>query len=437
MEPVARRLLAIGLAAQALYIVLALRYPLRASLADPRASWLSLNGKDLPWSFAQIGIYLGLVLLYLAALRLLTRLSGAGSEAGSKPELPPRWVNRLIIAVWLGCSFVLMTAAPAGESHDLFDYVFRGRMMAEFNANPLVALPKQYNHEAFYDFIAWHAYVDTYGPLWEIVSKGVATGVRLFTQELGWWIRYVRPCSVSEPTCRLLIVYVSGYRLMAIGLTGLSAWLITRLVKNSQPEMRSAALAAWLWNPLTLIATALGGHNDLWLIALLLAGILLMQRKQPFWAMMALVLALHIKLTAFIWVPAFGLWILRKWGWRRAAGVGAGSLVCAVAISWLLYAPFGGWISLPRMLYERSLFYAYSIWDVLARLLTLFGVPWSIVYRVNVNLSTFLFLAGILSVALWSLNFLPQRWKRPPFDLEQRHFWMMLAATSAVYLVLG
>jgi len=34
-----------------------------------------------------------------------------------------------------------MFLAPAGESHDIFDYLFRGRMMTEYQANPLVDVP--------------------------------------------------------------------------------------------------------------------------------------------------------------------------------------------------------------------------------------------------------------------------------------------------------
>lgn len=165
MESITKRLLAIGLASLVLYILLAFRYPLEPSLVDYRASWVSLNGGSLNWSLAQIALYLSLVLLYMAALDQLKRLSRKELESGSISPCRQRWVNGLIVSIWLSCSFVLLTAAPAGESHDLFDYAFRGRMMAEFNANPLLDLPKEFSDKAFYLYIAWHSHVDTYGPI--------------------------------------------------------------------------------------------------------------------------------------------------------------------------------------------------------------------------------------------------------------------------------
>lgn len=437
MEPVTRRLLVIGLASLALYGVFAGRYPLEPSLVDYRATWLSLNGKDLPWCLAQIAMYLGLVLLYMAALRLLRRVSWNKLEPNRVSPGQQRRVGVLIVAIWLGCSFVLMTAAPAGESHDIFDYVFRGRMMAEFNANPLVDLPKEYSNKAYYLYIAWHSHVDTYGPLWEATSNGLANGVRTLAQSLGWWVPDLPSCPESQASCRLFMLYLSGYRLMAVVLTGLAGWLITRLVKNVQPEMGSMALAAWLWNPLTLIATALGGHNDLSMIVLLLIAILLMQKRLPFWALLALILAGHVKLTALIYAPVFGLWILAKWGWRRTLAVGIGSLALGIAISWLLYIPFGGWGTLPRMLHERSLFYANSIGDILSKSLTQFNVPNPVISQLTVNLPTLLFLIVSLWVAIGSFNLLPKCWKKPSFDFEEHHFWRVLVAISLLYLTLG
>ena len=437
MEPIVRRLLAIGLASLALYILLAIRYPLEPSLVDYRASWVSLNGGSIPWSLAQIAMYLGLVLLYMAALDQLNRLSRKELESGSMSPGRQRWVNVLIVSIWLGCSLVLLTVAPAGESHDLFDYVFRGRMMAEFNANPLLDLPKEYSNKAFYLYIAWHSQVDAYGPIWEATSNGLANFVRLLAQLLGWWVLDLPSCPESQASCRLFMLYIFGYRLIAIGLTGLCAWFIARLVKNSQPEMGSTALAAWLLNPLTLIVTAVGAHNDLWMIVLLLAGILLMQKRSPFWALVALILAMHVKLTALIWAPVFGLWILAKWGWRRTMGVGICSLLAGLVISWLLYQPFGGWSTLPRMLQERALYFANSIWIIFNKGLTQLGFRWRVVDPLTVNLSTVLFLTASLWVTFISLNFVPKRWKKLQFELEERRFWMVLVSTSLLYLFLG
>jgi hypothetical protein len=71
---------------------------------------------------------------------------------------------------------VLLFAYP-GESLDIFDYTFRGRMLVEYGASPLAISPTPYSDRPFYRFITWRGQVDTYGPLWEYASGSVAWAV--------------------------------------------------------------------------------------------------------------------------------------------------------------------------------------------------------------------------------------------------------------------
>jgi hypothetical protein len=85
----------------------------------------------------------------------------------------------IILGTWLACSVVLMMVAPAGESHDIFDYIFRGRMMTEYGANPLIDVPAEFELSTPYArYVAWRKNVDTYGPVWEASSTLVAVSVR-------------------------------------------------------------------------------------------------------------------------------------------------------------------------------------------------------------------------------------------------------------------
>ncbi len=206
MEPVTRRLLLFGAIAFLLYTLFAIHYPLEPSLNDARASWTSLNKGQIGWLIVQLVLYAALFWLYAAAMRLLK----GETEEALNLKSRRRGLNTWIIATWLACSLVLMAAAPAGESHDVFDYVFRGRMMAEFHANPLSDLPNQYSRKAYYLYIAWHGYVDTYGPLWETASQGAAAGVRPLAEALGWWGKDLPSCPYSTTSCRLLILYLSS-----------------------------------------------------------------------------------------------------------------------------------------------------------------------------------------------------------------------------------
>ena len=105
----------IGLGSVGLYLLLAWRYPLGPSLADPRASWASLVAPTGLNAVEHLAIYLGLTLLYLAALRLLSPPKGDDALPG-----PSHRQVLLIFISWLACSGVLMAVAPGGESHDIF-----------------------------------------------------------------------------------------------------------------------------------------------------------------------------------------------------------------------------------------------------------------------------------------------------------------------------
>jgi hypothetical protein len=334
-----------------------------------------------------------------------------------------------------------MTAAPAGESHDIFDYIFRGRMMTEYGANPLVDVPDDFKLSTPYTrYLAWRDNVDTYGPVWEASSATVAVSVRQVARWSGWWGESYPVCPRSPGSCRLLVLYITGYRLLAIFLAGLSGWLIYDIVKRKQPWLAPQALAAWLLSPMTLVATALGGHNDAVMLVLILLCWWLLQRQLLFLASLALILAAHVKLTALIWLPACLLWIAWRWGWRRALKIGLMSAVSGLVLSWLLYAPFGGWQSLPRMLHERSEYLANSVWRILKYLLmSVWGWPTENAHSLSVGLPNLLFAVGALLIPLWMFNFRPKRWRSAPIALEEAEMklWHSLAAISVLYLLVG
>lgn len=438
MEPIARKkfilTLTASVASLGLVLWLAWRYPLGPSLADPRASWATLVEPTWMNAAQHLLIYLGLTLAYLATLRLLT-------PAPQTPERSQHWQIPLIVLTWLACSAGLLFVSPAGESHDIFDYLFRGRLMTEYQANPLADVPNDFGLAMPYTrYLAWRKNVDTYGPVWEASNAFVAYSVRQAASWLGWWDTSAPVCPKSPESCRLLMVYLSGYRLLAITLTGLSGWLIASLVKHRQAALAPLALAAWLLNPLTLIATALGGHNDAVMLVLVLLGWWLLQRQHPFWALMALILAAHVKLTALLWLPACALWIIWRYGWGRALKIGLACLLSGLFLSWLLYAPFGGWQTLPRMLQERSAHLANSPWQIIKYLLVnLAGMPDGNAFQLCIRLPNWLFAAGALLGALWMFNFRPNRWRKPPFTSAEyeRALWRALAATSLLYLLVG
>ena len=285
----------LGLASAGLYVLLAIRYPLLPSLENPRGGWIGLDDPTGVGAAYHTAIYLGLTLLYILALRLLLPLSGNSRDTVASPT---RLGGLIVSVIWLVCCGILLAVAPGGESHDIFDYIFRGRMMAEYGASPLAVAPNVFRAAPYYHYIAWHNHVDTYGPLWETASLTMAVATRTALQAAGLWATTSASCPQSQYSCRMLIGYLTSYRLLAIVLTGGSAWLIASMVRRNRPGLALSAMAAWLWNPLLIVSTAIGAHNDAVMITLLLFMLWLLQRRIWLVALLALTVAAHVKVTA-------------------------------------------------------------------------------------------------------------------------------------------
>jgi hypothetical protein len=358
-------------------LVLRAPYPLAEGLAHPLASWATLAGFAWRAGLALICAYALLTAYYMLALRLAARVASQHQRA----------LLILIVGGWLLSSAVLIGAYP-GESLDIFDYLFRGQLQVALGISPLATPPQLFANQPFFSYVNWTTYVDTYGPLWEYASGAVAATVGAVACDC--------PASLAS--------YVLGYRLLAIGLAGLCGVLIYTITAYRSPHHAPAALLAWLWNPLLLIATAVGAHNDMLLLLLLLVAVLLFQRQRWLLGLVALALAAHVKLTALLFLPVLGLWMARRVGWWRAIRISGAAGALALALSWLLYAPLGGWATLPRMLSERVRLIANSPAFVIYWALQSYA-GWSEVaaWRVTTQAATVLFfvLVGLLLARFW------------------------------------
>jgi hypothetical protein len=381
-------------------------YPLAEGLAHPLASWATLAGFSWRAGLALACAYALLMGYYMLALRLAARIAPQRERA----------LLILIVGGWLLASVALLGAYP-GESLDIFDYLFRGRLQVLLGVSPLAAPPALFASQLFYSYVNWTTYVDTYGPLWEYLSGAVAAMVGALSCGC--------PASLAN--------YVLGYRLLAIGLAGLCGVLIYAITTYRSPHLAPAALLAWLWNPLLLTSTAIGAHNDMLLLLLTLAAVLLLQRQRWLLGLLALALAAHVKLIALLLLPVWGLWMLRRCGWWRAIRISGVAGALALVLSWLLYAPLGGWATLPRMLGERVRLIANSLAFVIYWALQAYA-GWSEVaaWRVTTQGATVLFfvLAGLLLARFWRAT-----GKQP--ECDDALLWRGSIAVLMAFLIVG
>jgi Glycosyltransferase family 87 len=337
-----RRWLIFAIITFLLYAALSALYPLSAGLLRPRHTWAMQTGANVFVAIAHIGLYIALLLTYSAALSFAIRHSS--------------FVIRWVWLGWMAFAFALLFSFP-GESADIFDYIFRGRMLAEHGLSPLITTPSEVQQYAFHRYVSWSQWVDAYGPIWEYASAGVSLLARAqFTpNELAALATGNDVCTRQPLLCNALADYVTAYRLLALALSALCGALIYAIVKRERDAtIARVALLGWLWNPLVLISTAVGAHNDVLMLVFVLLGLWLFQRQRFLLGLMALVLAAHVKITALVLLPVFGVWLIGRVGWMKTIALIGGAFLFMLPISWLLYVPLGGWATLPKNLFERS-----------------------------------------------------------------------------------
>lgn len=229
----------------------------------------------------------GIFALGLLALRL------AGHDDGPARRPGRAWhrltLPALVVVPPLVAAGLLLLAHPT-TSLDLYDYLYRGHMAAHHGANTFVDTPEELRAlDRLYWYTAWRRATTAYGPLWELLSVGVA----------------------SAAGTRLLALAI-GFKLAAV-----AGWLLVAaaLAIAARPGERLLGLYLWLWNPLVLWELAGAAHNDGWMLALVILALACL-RRMPVLALVLLTAAALLKYAALLLWPVL---LAAAVGARRAA----------------------------------------------------------------------------------------------------------------------
>jgi Glycosyltransferase family 87 len=233
--------------------------------------------------------------LYLGVLLVLR--SGAGHV-------------RLVCAIAAVIQLIPL-AGPLLLSRDAYSYWAYGRIAAH-SRNPYAIAPARFPGDPSTRAVAraWRERTSVYGPAFTTASVGVGD-----------------IAGNSAELAALLFRVVAA--LAAIGATLLAATIARR---------KTFAAAFLGWNPLIAVSFAGGGHNDAWMVVLMLAGVALVARRRDAAGGAMWILAAAIKAPAFFLLP---LQLLRS---RR--GVWVGAVIAGLSIAALATTAFGtSWLT--------------------------------------------------------------------------------------------
>ncbi len=174
------------------------------------------------------------------------------STTGQRGIMPLIWLGAIIA----GLIFVL---TPALLSHDVFVYAGYGRLIDVYHANPYFVPFSAYRHDQIFPLDDWGTSTAPYGPLWMVVCSlvGLVAG--------------------AHP-----LRYILLFRLLELLAHLVNILLVVLILRKMERSPRTVALGAMLyaWNPLMLLESSQGGHNDIIVVTFILLGLLLMARAE-------------------------------------------------------------------------------------------------------------------------------------------------------------
>lgn len=262
-------------------------------------------------------------LFYVATVGLVIAWLGLGRFARSD-RLPATWIS-LTGGLWC---VPLLLGAPL-FSHDLYSYLAQGTI-AHLGLSPYTYAPTVLGQHGYHHLLQavdpfWRHATAPYGPLFVgVISLIVGlTGSHVFAG--------------------IMLVRLFDF----VGLVLLAVY-VPRLARRLGTDPTRAVWLA-VASPLILLQLVAPGHNDLLMVAVMVAGVSLALDGRPLLGIIVCTLAATIKLPAFVAVVFIGFaWVRAETSWRGRIETAAKAAVAAVVTAGLvtLVTGFGaGWIS--------------------------------------------------------------------------------------------
>src|SRR2546426_5095392 len=206
--------------------------------------------------------WLGLDRLSRSGLTIVSLLILAALVGALGLVFAEAWRGRVrlgAVLVAVGVSLALAVVAPVLLSRDVYSYAAYGRIVALHGANPYVVPPSAFPFDPFVR-VASREWIDSpsvYGPAFTLLSAAVAK----------FW-----GGSVAGP--------LLAFKVIAAASGGGACVLVARTAGTVRPGREAAAATAIGLNPVMVVHTVGGGHNDALLALFIAAALALAVRSE-------------------------------------------------------------------------------------------------------------------------------------------------------------
>jgi hypothetical protein len=199
-------------------------------------------------------------LAFLILMALAFVIYGLGALFISRQPLQADY-RRMLRLVCLGSFLVglIYLFTPALLSRDLYVYADYGRLIVAYHANPYFTARAAFPQDPITSLDGWANATSAYGPVWLAICS--------------FWSLLIGASPLG---------YLFAFRLFALAAHLLNTLLVAANLRGLGRPPRTIALGAFLYalNPLALMESSLGAHNDTFMVTLILLGILLCRRAE-------------------------------------------------------------------------------------------------------------------------------------------------------------
>jgi len=220
-----------------------------------------------------------------------------------------------ILSLTFAVSLMLVLTPPI-LSRDLFSYIYYGRIAAVYHSNPYLVTPQKFLSDPLFSFTSlfWKNTAVVYGPFFTLLSM-------LLTSVAGDGIT--------------ANIYLFKAVIVAFNLGNIL--LIWYILGRWAPRRRRLGTMIYAWNPLILIHSAGGGHNDVVMVFLALAALAFLLRGRKYWGFAFLTLSFLVKYVTVVLIASYLIFRFRN---RERDGAWARDVVAFALIFALLFAAF-------------------------------------------------------------------------------------------------
>jgi hypothetical protein len=160
-------------------------------------------------------------------------------------------------------------------SYDVFNYMFHGKILWFYHANPHTIAPQEFTNDLWLRFMRWVHTPSAYGPIFTTIESPA----------------YLLGLGKFVPTLYLMKATMAAFFVWSV-------YLIGRI-----GTVRSQLLLAF--NPFLLLELVVNAHNDAVMIALLLFALFFLQHKKTKLSLLSLALSIGVKYVTALALPLF------------------------------------------------------------------------------------------------------------------------------------